>query len=156
MFTLLGITATFAGGVLADYLPALRVIGGIVLVVMGLSLAGHPAHPGPRAHLAAARRRRVGEPRDDDRRHDARPGRRAADDVGDRVGSRLVGGRAGLGAAFTLGAVFAIGWTPCIGIILGGILTLAATSEGKAPGRAAARRLHPRPRHPVHHHRGVL
>ena len=29
VFTLLGITATFAGGVLADYLPALRVIGGV-------------------------------------------------------------------------------------------------------------------------------
>jgi len=40
VFTLLGITATFAGGVLADYLPALRIIGGVVLVVMGLSLAG--------------------------------------------------------------------------------------------------------------------
>jgi cytochrome c-type biogenesis protein len=40
VFTLLGITATFAGGVLADYLPALRVIGGVLLVVMGLSLAG--------------------------------------------------------------------------------------------------------------------
>src|SRR5215203_5193998 len=40
VFTLLGITATFAGGVLADYLPALRVVGGVVLVVMGLSLAG--------------------------------------------------------------------------------------------------------------------
>jgi cytochrome c-type biogenesis protein len=33
-----------------------------------------------------------------------------------------------------LGAVFAIGWTPCIGAILGGILTMAATSEGKLGG----------------------
>ena len=43
-------------------------------------------------------------------------------------------GRSGLGAAFTLGSVFAIGWTPCIGAILGGILELAATSEGKVQG----------------------
>src|SRR5262249_9559304 len=40
VFTLLGVTATFAGGVLADYLPTLRIIGGVILVVMGLSLAG--------------------------------------------------------------------------------------------------------------------
>jgi cytochrome c-type biogenesis protein len=45
-----------------------------------------------------------------------------------------VGGRAGLGTAFTLGAVFAVGWTPCIGAILGGILPLAATSEGRLQG----------------------
>jgi cytochrome c-type biogenesis protein len=31
-------------------------------------------------------------------------------------------------ASFGLGAIFAVGWTPCIGIILGGILTMAATS----------------------------
>ena len=54
--------------------------------------------------------------------------------MGDRVGSRLVAGRSGFGAAFVLGAVFAIGWTPCIGVILGGILTMAATSEGKLQG----------------------
>ena len=51
-----------------------------------------------------------------------------------RVGSRLVGGRAGLGTAFALGAIFAIGWTPCIGVILGGILTLAATADGRLQG----------------------
>ena len=31
-------------------------------------------------------------------------------------------------ASFGLGVVFAIGWTPCIGIILGSILTVAASS----------------------------
>src|SRR5207237_929181 len=51
----------------------------------------------------------------------------------DRLGRRLVG-RGGLGASFGLGAIFAIGWTPCIGIILGGILTLAATSGSTLQG----------------------
>ena len=37
-------------------------------------------------------------------------------------------------ASFGLGAIFAIGWTPCIGIILGGILTMAATSGTAAQG----------------------
>ena len=35
---------------------------------------------------------------------------------------------------FGLGAIFAIGWTPCIGVILGGILTLAATTGTVAQG----------------------
>jgi cytochrome c-type biogenesis protein len=40
----------------------------------------------------------------------------------------MVSERGGWLASFGLGAIFAIGWTPCIGIILGGILTLAVTS----------------------------
>src|SRR4051812_2050202 len=47
VFTVLGITATFAAGPLVDYLPALRQIGGIVLIVMGLSLAGVLRVPRP-------------------------------------------------------------------------------------------------------------
>jgi cytochrome c-type biogenesis protein len=39
-----------------------------------------------------------------------------------------VSSRGGWLASFGLGAIFAIGWTPCIGIILGGILTMAASS----------------------------
>lgn len=38
----------------------------------------------------------------------------------------------GPGAAFPLGAAFAVGWTPCIGPVLGGILTLAA-AQGSTP-----------------------
>jgi cytochrome c-type biogenesis protein len=48
--------------------------------------------------------------------------------MGERLGGRLVGARDGWLASFGLGVVFAVGWTPCIGIILGSILTLAATS----------------------------
>jgi cytochrome c-type biogenesis protein len=33
-----------------------------------------------------------------------------------------------------MGAIFAVGWTPCIGVILGGILTLAATSGTQGQG----------------------
>ena len=49
--------------------------------------------------------------------------------MGDRLGGRVVSSRGGLLASFGLGAIFAIGWTPCIGIILGGILTLAASTS---------------------------
>ena len=52
----------------------------------------------------------------------------------DRLGSRIVDLRGGWLASFGLGAIFAIGWTPCIGVILGGILTLAATSTTALQG----------------------
>jgi cytochrome c-type biogenesis protein len=34
--------------------------------------------------------------------------------------------------SFVFGAAFAVGWTPCVGAILGGILTLAATDPASA------------------------
>ncbi len=46
----------------------------------------------------------------------------------------MVNARGGILASYGLGSIFAIGWTPCIGIILGGILTLAATSTTSAQG----------------------
>ena len=127
VFTLLGITATFAAGPLVDYLPALRTIGGVVLIVLGLDLAGllhipglqrtwRPLDAGAAGSLATA----TGST--------ALGTRGPAPSVGDRLGGRVVSSRGGWFASFGLGAIFAIGWTPCIGIILGGILTMAATS----------------------------
>jgi cytochrome c-type biogenesis protein len=58
----------------------------------------------------------------------ASPGAADGPGMGERLGGRLVGARGGVLASFGLGVVFAIGWTPCIGIILGGILTVAASS----------------------------
>jgi cytochrome c-type biogenesis protein len=131
IFTLLGVTAAFAGGAMADYIEPLRVIGGGVLVVMGLSLAGlinipvlertwRPLDAGAAAGLTSMTGGMSLAP--------------TGNGAGGRIGRRLVGGRAGLSAAFALGAIFAIGWTPCIGAILGGILTMAATSDTKLQG----------------------
>jgi cytochrome c-type biogenesis protein len=133
VFTLLGVTATFAAGPLVDYLPALRIVGGALLVVLGLNLAGllriaalernwRPLDAGAAGSLATATNSvrfstGVGGP-----------------SVGDRLGGRIVSARGGWLASFGLGAIFAIGWTPCIGIILGGILTLAATSDTALQG----------------------
>jgi cytochrome c-type biogenesis protein len=47
-------------------------------------------------------------------------------DAGDRGGSAF--------GAYVLGLAFAFGWTPCIGPILGAILTLAATEANAARG----------------------
>lgn len=133
VFTVLGITATFVGGPLFDYMPFLRRAGGIVLIILGLSLAGiikipvlertwRPLDAGAQASLAQA----TGTM--------ALAGAGGGTSVGDRVGSRLVDRQSGLLASFGLGAIFSIGWTPCIGVILGGILTLAATSSTMASG----------------------
>jgi cytochrome c-type biogenesis protein len=131
VFTLLGVTAAFAGGALADYIPTLRIVGGVLLVVMGLSLAGllripflertwRPLDAGASAGVTTMTGGLSLAPADAG--------------LGGRVGSRLVGGKAGLGTSFALGSIFAIGWTPCIGVILGGILTMAAVAETKAQG----------------------
>src|SRR5262245_28825250 len=127
VFTVLGITATFAAGPLVDYLPTLRIIGGVVLIVLGLNLAGilripaldrtwRPLETGAAASLASA----TGSI--------ALAAPTTTPSLGDRIGGRVVTSRGGWLASFGLGAIFAIGWTPCIGIILGGILTMAASS----------------------------
>ncbi len=47
---------------------------------------------------------------------------------------RLQHGSGGPLAAYLLGLAFAFGWTPCIGPILGSILTVSASSAGTASG----------------------
>ena len=135
VFTILGITATFLAGPLADFLPTLRVIGGLILIVMGLALAGI---------LPIAALERTWRPLDTGATQSlatvtgsvslASPGASASPGVADRLGGRLVSSKGGWLASFGLGAIFAIGWTPCIGLILGGILTMAATSGTVAQG----------------------
>jgi len=140
VFTLLGVTATFAGGALGAYLPALRQVGGAILIVMGLNLAGiltiarlqrtwQPLLAGGASSLATSGGGSVigplGSPG---------PDGKSRGSAGDRLGARLTGSGNAWLASFGLGVIFAIGWTPCIGTILGGILTLAATSDGVARG----------------------
>ena len=143
VFTVLGITATYAAGPLFDYLPILRQLGGVLLIVLGLNLAGvlripaldrtfRPLEAGAAASVASATGTVAL----------AAPGGSGGAGVGggtgarfaDRLGGRIVGVRGGWVASFGLGAIFAIGWTPCVGVILGGILTLAATSGSTAAG----------------------
>jgi cytochrome c-type biogenesis protein len=135
VFTLLGVTATYVAGPLVDYLPALRQIGGIVLVLLGLNLAGllripaleqtwRPLERGAAGSLAHATGSIAL----------ASPGGTVG--LADRLGGRIVSVRGGWLASFGLGAIFAVGWTPCIGVILGGILGLAATSTTAAQGVA--------------------
>ncbi len=136
VFTVLGLTATYVGGALVDYLPALRQIGGIALILLGLNLAGflripslerswRPLDAGAAGALASTTGTMS--------LASAGPSS-AGPGLGERLGGRIVGARGGWLASFGLGAIFAVGWTPCIGWILGGILTMAATSGSAAQG----------------------
>jgi cytochrome c-type biogenesis protein len=106
VFTVLGVTATYAGGVLAPNLPLLRQAGGVVLIFLGLNLAGLL----PIGLLA--RTWRPLEP----------------------SGPVPLGTRHTPLGAFGLGAIFALGWTPCIGPTLGAILGLAALGPSLQAG----------------------
>ena len=40
VFTLLGVTATFVAAGFSEYMPVLRQVGGVILIILGLNLAG--------------------------------------------------------------------------------------------------------------------
>ncbi len=48
------------------------------------------------------------------------------------VRGRLVASGGGFASSFVLGATFALGWTPCVGPVLGSVLTLAAAVGGSS------------------------
>jgi cytochrome c-type biogenesis protein len=132
VFTLLGVTASFASAGLAPFMPVLRQIGGLILIVLGLNLAGvlripslertwRPLDAGASASVAGA----TGT------LSLATPG---GGGFGDRLGGRLVSSRGGWLASLGLGAIFAVGWTPCIGVMLGGILMIASSTATVAQG----------------------
>ena len=99
-FVALGATASSLGSFLRAYQFQLRQIGGIILVIIGLHLAGILKLP----FLYWQKR------------FDVRPT------------------RASYPASLLIGMIFAIGWTPCIGLILGAILGMAASARTLAQG----------------------
>jgi cytochrome c-type biogenesis protein len=137
IFTLLGVTATFASAGFSEYLPVLRQVGGVLLIILGLNLAGvlripglertwRPLDAGAAGSLASATGTMS--------LAGAGVGTGSGPGLGDRLGGRLVSSRGGWLASFGLGAIFAVGWTPCIGVILGAILGLASTSQTVGQG----------------------
>src|SRR6266704_4193413 len=93
-FVALGATASALGSFLRVHQFQLRQVGGIILIIIGLHMAGLLKLP----FLYWQKR------------FEFRPS------------------RPNYPASFAIGLVFAIGWTPCVGLILGPILVLAANA----------------------------
>ncbi len=119
------------GYALADNAKYMRIAGGAILIVLGLQVAGV-------INLRALWR-------------DTRPlpafGGGATGSAGATMGATMSGtgtmalsgagatlGVRGYGRSLGFGVVFAAGWSPCIGPILGGIIGLASTTASVAQG----------------------
>lgn len=99
IFTIVGVLIYQAASPLREHMPLLRQIGGVILVILGLNLMGV---------IRLRTLARSWKPLERFGSGDPRPPR-----------GGMVGG-------FVLGSVFAVGWTPCIGPVLGSILMIAA------------------------------
>jgi cytochrome c-type biogenesis protein len=113
VFIALWASVGLIGYVFRDYVGMFRQVGGAIIVFMGLHVAG--------VINIAALYREVHLP------------------VGPSGRTRMgFGGSApetpSYGSSALLGVVFAAGWTPCIGPILGGIIGLASVSASVAEG----------------------
>jgi cytochrome c-type biogenesis protein len=95
VFVALGASFSAAGQFLLDYRNLIRQIGGALIVLFGLYIAGV-------FKLAA---------------------------MGRTMQFQLREKPAGYLGSLLVGITFAIGWTPCVGPILGAVLSLAGTSE---------------------------
>jgi cytochrome c-type biogenesis protein len=113
VFITLWASVGLIGYVLRDYVGILRQLGGAILVFMGLHVAG--------VINISALYREVRLP--------VGPMGTASLGFGQAAPSQPSYGRSAL-----LGVVFAAGWTPCIGPILGGIIGLASVSASVGEG----------------------
>ena len=100
VFVSLGASFSAAGQFLLDYRDPIRQVGGALIIVFGLYIAG-VFNFGPFSRTAQWQLRE-------------KP--------------------AGYVGSFIVGLTFAIGWTPCVGPILGAILSLAGTADTVSRG----------------------
>ena len=100
VFVALGASLSAASAALFRYRDVIRMVGGVLIIVFGLYIAGVL---------------RIGL-----------LGRTASVQIREKP--------AGYIGSFIVGVTFAVGWTPCVGPILGAILSLAGTAETVARG----------------------
>lgn len=99
VFTTLGASASLIGGQLAAYRPLLARVSGLLVLAFGLHMMGL-------LYLSFLHR-------------EFRPG----------LTNSGRSGRGGPFSALAMGAAFGLGWTPCVGPVLGTILVLASQEE---------------------------
>lgn len=100
VFTMLGLGASAVGQALLDHRVGFNRVAGVLVIVMGLFLAGVVT---PRRLMADAR-------------------------------FHVSPSKLGAFAPPVMGMAFAFGWTPCIGPILGGVLSLASNEDSLGRG----------------------
>jgi cytochrome c-type biogenesis protein len=135
------------GYVLADSMQYLRMAGGAVLIVFGLQVAGvinlrtlwRDTRPMPAFGGAAMSSATIGGvPMNATSTSGSMSGAMALGGPASRMGAGggMSGGLAapGYGRSLGFGVVFAAGWSPCIGPILGGIIGLATATASVASG----------------------
>ena len=114
VFVGLWVSLGLVGYLLRDYIPILRVVGGAILIVMGLHVAG--------LIRISALYRQVSVP----------TGRlMERSETGDGTVKVVA---PSYGRSTLIGMAFAAGWTPCVGPILGGIIGLASLSASVGQG----------------------
>jgi cytochrome c-type biogenesis protein len=114
VFVALWASVGLVGYLLRDYVGILRLVGGSVLIVMGLHVAG--------LVRISALYRQVPVP----------AGRLIGASAGAGGVTTMVA--PSLPRSALLGAAFAAGWTPCVGPILGGIIGLASLNSSVGQG----------------------
>jgi len=114
VFVALWASVGLVGYLLRDYVGILRQVGGAVLIVMGLHVAGVIRISALYRQVTVPTSRIVGQ-----------------SPTGD--GTVLVQAPSYVRSSL-LGVAFAAGWTPCVGPILGGIIGLASLNSSVAQG----------------------
>jgi cytochrome c-type biogenesis protein len=120
VFTVIGASVGLAGSLITDAMPTLEKVAGVFLIVLGLNLMGvvripwlyrtyQLTPPGPAWALAGASPSQGG--------------------VGVMTPVAVRSTALSYSRSLGLGGAFAVAWTPCIGPVLGAILTLAAASS---------------------------
>ena len=127
LFSLAGFSFGVVGRLVDDYRPIINLVAGVALAVFGLHLTGLFRELAFRL-AGPAREGRL----DWARRAIAAASARLAGALYRQGQIEFRTGRSGYRSSFAVGLAFALGWTPCVGFILGGILTAAYNSESVA------------------------
>jgi len=114
VFVGLWVSIGLVGYLLRDYVPILRQLGGAILIVMGLHVAGLIRISALYRQVSVPTGRLIGKSA-----------------TGDGTVTVLA---PSYGRSTLIGMAFAAGWTPCVGPILGGIIGLASLNSSVGQG----------------------
>ena len=114
VFVTLWVSVGLVGYLLRDYAGTLRMVGGGILIVMGLHVAGLIRISALYRQVTVPTGRLIGK-----------------SETGDGTVKVLA---PSYGRSTLLGMAFAAGWTPCVGPILGGIIGLASLNSSVGQG----------------------